>query len=334
MNHEALKRLLVWMEARGFSCFHIVRPENFAWLTGGGDNTVVIGESVAWLEIREEEVFLHTSRIEAQRILEEEATGIEEVIVYPWYALPTPGRPNDLEHDLTPLRLVLSPNEQERFRHLGRDVARALGEAMRAARPEWTEKKLAGAIAEEALALGIQPVVLLVAGEERISKHRHPLPKDRPLGRLSMAVICGRREGLVADLTRMLSFGHPDADMLYRKVLAVEAAALDATCPGATLGEVLAAIRDAYRKVGKPEALEEHHQGGIAGYRPREVLATPENGTVLEPGMAVAWNPSLPGAKAEDTLLITADGLEVLTFDPSWPMVEVAGRPRPDILRS
>ena len=48
--------------------------------------------------------------------------------------------------------------------------------------------------------------------------------------------------------------------------------------------------------------------------------------------MAVAWNPSLPGAKAEDTFLITRDGLENLTSDPNWPTVEVEGRRRPDLL--
>jgi len=100
------------------------------------------------------------------------------------------------------------------------------------------------------------------------------------------------------------------------------------------LGEVLSAIQGAYRAIGRPEAFEEHHQGGIAGYRPREVLATPGERTHLEEGMTVAWNPSLPGAKAEDTFLITRDGLENLTFDPNWPTVEVEGRRRPDLLLS
>ncbi|MCD6129021.1 M24 family metallopeptidase [Candidatus Bipolaricaulota bacterium] len=334
MNRHAMEKLHAWMEERGFPHFTVLRPENFAWLTGGGDNTVVAGEGVAWLEVVEGKVKLHTSRIEEGRLVAEEVTGIDEVVAYPWYAVPEPGRPSDLEHDLTPLRLALSPEEQERFRALGRDAAQALGEVVRAARPQWTERELAGEVAAALYARGIQPVVLLVAGEERIFKWRHPLPKDRPLGRLFMAVICGRREGLIANLTRLRSFGHPEAEGLYNKVLLVEAAALDATRPGATLGEVLSAIQGAYRAIGRPEAFEEHHQGGIAGYRPREVLATPGDGTRLDVGMAVAWNPSLPGAKAEDTFLITRDGLENLTFDPNWPTVEVEGRRRPDLLLS
>lgn len=315
------------MDSHGFPRFFIFRPENFAWLTGGGDNTVMIGEGVGWLEVGEK-VRLHTPRIEAARLVEEEA-GELGVVAYPWYTFPSPQSPSDLEHDLTPLRLVLSESEQERFRTLGKDASRALGEVLREAKPSWSELELAGAASEALYAKGIQPVVLLAAGEERASKYRHPLPKDRPLGRLCMAVICGRRDGLIANLTRMRSWRHPTVRELYRKVLHVEAAALEASRPGAPLDELLETIRQAYVEIGHPEAFQQHHQGGIAGYRPREVLAVPGEKAHLEVGMSLAWNPSLPGAKVEDTFLLTPAGLENLTVDPEWPLVEIKGRKRP-----
>jgi hypothetical protein len=34
---------------------------------------------------------------------------------------------------------------------------------------------------------------------------------------------------------------------------------------------------------------------------------------------ALAWNPSAPGVKTEDTVLLTPRGLEVLTTDGVWP---------------
>jgi hypothetical protein len=49
-------------------------------------------------------------------------------------------------------------------------------------------------------------------------------------------------------------------------------------------------------------------------------------------GSALAWNPSLPGTKLEDTVVVTPDGLETLTVDPDWPTVTVDGRARPDVL--
>ncbi len=223
MNAFALTRLRAWMAAQGFVRFFVQQPENFAWLSGGGDNTVVTFRPVAaWLEVTQDSVRLHASQIEAGRLLDEEVPGLE-VVRYPWHSPPTPQGPSDLEHDLTPLRLVLSPEEQARYRALGRDAATALGESLRFADPDWSEYELAGAIAEELLSKGIQPLVLLVAGEERLFRYRHPIPKQRPLGRLFMGVVCGRRHGLIANVSRLSSFGHPEAQRLNPADLLVEA---------------------------------------------------------------------------------------------------------------
>ncbi len=331
MNTTALARLRSWMQSQGFARFFVQQPENFAWLTGGGDNTVVSFRPVAaWLEVTPEHVRLHASQIEASRLLDEEVPGME-VVRYAWYSPPSSEGPSDVEHDLTPLRLVLSQEEQERYRVLGRDAATALGESIRFADPDWSEYDLAGAIAEELLSRGIQPLVLLVAGEERLFRYRHPIPKQRPLGRLFMGVICGRRHGLFANVSRLRSFGHPEARLLNEQICQVEAAALDACQPGVTLGEVLEKIRAGYGAIGRASEFENHHQGGLTGYRSREVLARPGNPTQLEVGMALAWNPSLPGAKVEDTFLLTEAGLENLTTDLKWPMMRVGERLRPAV---
>lgn len=317
------------MENHSFPRFFVQQPENFAWLTGGGDNTVVSFRPVsAWLEITSDTVRLHSSQIEAARLAEEEAPGLK-VVRYPWYSPPAAQGPSDLEHDLTPLRLVLSREEQDRYRALGLDAAAALGEGIRSAKPDWSEYELAGAIGEGLLSRGIQPLVLLVAGEERLFRHRHPIPKMRPLGRLCMGVVCGRRHGLIANVSRLRSFGHPEAKALHKHVCQVEAAALRASQTGATLGQVLEKIRAGYSAIGRAQEFENHHQGGLTGYRSREVLALPGNPTRLEAGMALAWNPSLPGAKVEDTFLLTETGLENLTPDPRWPMMTVDNRLRP-----
>lgn len=312
VNATALTRLRFWMENQGFLRFFVQHPENFAWLTGGGDNTLMGFRPVsAWLEITSEAVRLHSSQIEAGRLLEEEAPGVE-VVRYPWYSPLSGEGPTDLEHDLTPLRLVLTKEEQRRYRALGLDAAAALGECIRVADPGQSEYDLAGAIAEELLGKGIQPLVLLVAGEERIFRYRHPIPKQRPLGRLFMGVICGRRYGLIANVSRLRSFGHPEAKALGEHICQVEAAALEASRPGATLGEVLEKIRAGYKAIGRASEFENHHQGGLTGYRSREVLAR-------------------PGAKVEDTFLITENGLENLTPDPRWPMMRVEGCLRPTV---
>jgi hypothetical protein len=53
---------------------------------------------------------------------------------------------------------------------------------------------------------------------------------------------------------------------------------------------------------------------------------------VVRVGQAFAWNPWAPGAKVEDTCLLTTSGLDMLTVDPGWPTVTVGGRARPEVL--
>lgn len=39
MNQIALQKLRSWMNERGFERFFVQNPENFAWLSGGGETT-------------------------------------------------------------------------------------------------------------------------------------------------------------------------------------------------------------------------------------------------------------------------------------------------------
>jgi len=66
-----------------------------------------------------------------------------------------------------------------------------------------------------------------------------------------------------------------------------------------------------------------HHQGGPAGYEPREYVATPHSTDVVSAGQAYASNPSITGAKSEDTILVGEAGNEVLTATRDWPTLSV-----------
>jgi hypothetical protein len=160
-----------------------------------------------------------------------------------------------------------------------------------------------------------------------VATHRHPLPTAAPVGRLVMLVACARGGGLIANLTRFVSFGQPVDG--YDRLLAVEAAFLGATVPGARVGDVYAAGAAAYGARGfAPDEAERHHQGGPTGYETRDHLATAACDEVVEAWQAFAWNPSVPGAKVEDTVLAAPHGVEALTADPAWP----ARNGRPDVL--
>jgi antitoxin VapB len=177
--------------------------------------------------------------------------------------------------------------------------------------------------------------VLLVAGEQRLPRHRHPLPTAAPLGARAMLVVCGRRHGLICAVTRMRAFTPlaPAERTTYAGLLGVEAAYLDATRPGARIGDIVAAGAAAYAAHGfSADEWHAHHQGGPNGYTTRDYLASPATDHVATAQQAFAWNPSGGGFKVEDTVLATATGVEILSPDPDWPCVTIAGRQRPDVL--
>ncbi len=164
--------------------------------------------------------------------------------------------------------------------------------------------------------------------------YRHATATAEPIGDRAMLVFCGRRHGLYANLTRFVYFRQPTADgrRLIGDVATIEAASFAASTPGSTVEGVYDEIVAAYARAGHPGGEQFHHQGGTCGYLSREVVGRPGVGTPIEANTALAWNPSLPGAKIEDTVLTTDAGIEILTLDPSWPTVSVEGRPRPDVL--
>ena len=136
-------------------------------------------------------------------------------------------------------------------------------------------------------------------------RYRHPLPTLTPIRDRLMLVLVAERWGLHVAGTRMAWLGgdgrtHPADEQALRVLAAMRAA----TRPGATLGDLLQTAVTAYRAEGLEDEWTNHHQGGTIGYGPRERVATPGDPTVLEAGMAVAWNPSVPGGKAEATLLV------------------------------
>ena len=141
-----------------------------------------------------------------------------------------------------------------------------------------------------------------------------------------MLVVCGRRHGLIANVTRWVGASDAGEDAILR----VEAAFLEATKPGAQLEEVFAAGTAAYGAEGfGVDEWRRHHQGGPTGYAGRDPRATPSTRDLVQEHHAFAWNPSAPGVKVEDTVIATSDGIEVLTVDHRWPTQRVGSLERP-----
>lgn len=321
----------------------------FAWATAGGSNTVLLAAEtgVAEVAVTATHAYVLTDEIEAQRLQDEEVPTGYEWQVSPWAdasvrarfvsELAAGGavlsdRPATGEQPLPPdflrQRYCLMDSEIARYRDIGLLAAQAMTEVMTAARPGWTEYELAGAGAEALWARGLHPTLTLVANERRLPLYRHATPTRERLGKRAMLVFCARGYGLYANLTRFVHFAGAAPQPVSRALLEIEAAGLAACRPGTPLADVYAALDHAYRQHGFADGIRRHHQGGICGYLSREIVATPATAAPLAARMAIAFNPSLPGVKLEDTFLVSDGGLENLTRDPAWPAVAHEGRQR------
>lgn len=350
---DKLAAMRRWLELSGSGAIRLRGSDWFAWSTAGGSSTVLLTAEtgVAEVLVTPRQAWILTDEIEAERLRHEEVPTGYEWHVVPWArperrelfvddvaggARIMSDKPGGRMEEFLPEsclveRMTLHPSEQARYREVGLLAAEAMSEVMFAARPDWTEWELAGAGAEALWGRGLHPALTLAAGEVRLPKYRHATPSRERLGAEAMMVFCARGRGLFANLTRIVRFGAPGESQRRVDVSLriVEAAGLQACIPGQPLSSVYHALAKAYKAQGHHDAIRAHHQGGITGYAARELLAQPGTAALLHDGMALAFNPSLPGGKIEDTFLLRSGILENLTLDPTWPTVMHAGRQRP-----
>jgi Xaa-Pro aminopeptidase len=353
IKRERLQRLLMQHNA---DAVWLTQTANVAWLTGGNRSYIDAASDygVASLLVTPEQRYVLTNTIEGERLRSEEGFADWEIVAEPWFESPArfaelaqglrvlADRPQpdtiDISQELIELRAPLTPPEIDRYRSLGRDAGAALARVAKAVERGMTEHQIAGLIAREAFAIGAFPTVVLVAADERTHTTRHPLPTGKAVDRVVMMVLCARRQGLIANLTRLIHFG-PISQELRQRIAAVgqiDATAIAATRPGAQVSEIFRQIQAAYAATGFGDEWRNHHQGGACSYGGRDYVATPDSQELVNAPQAFAWNPSIPGAKSEDTVLISDAGAEILTASPDWPLqrFEIGGHTieRPDVL--
>jgi Xaa-Pro aminopeptidase len=354
---ERLRGLISEKQAGGIL---LSRRSTFAWLTCGGQNYVVAASEggVGSLLVTKDAVYIVSNNIENHRLLEEETVGLPvEPVSYPWELestekpaaikkilagnpLAADGAEGDLDvtTDLMHLRHPLLPPEVDRYRELGRETEAVMVKVCRSLKPGMTEYQVAAKLAEGCLEIGLDATVRLVAFDERIEKYRHPIPTGKKLEARAMVVLCARRAGLIANLTRLVNFKPVDADLRRRHdaVCRVDTAFNLASKPGAMLSDIFARGVAQYEAEGYGDEWRLHHQGGTTGYEGRDVKGSPGCEVCLHAPTAVAWNPSIRGTKSEDTFLVTDAGVENLTVSKDWPQVQsetdLGTRERCDIL--
>lgn len=343
---EKARRVRSLLTHLNLSAVLLRRVSGFAWLTGGLDDHVNVASEtgVASLLVTPERTYLFTTNIEAERLWREEGlrNAGYELVVNNWWQDPAPWSKlvsgpigadgnypgvQNISGELARLRYSLTGDEIERFRWLGRTTGGILQEVTAGLTPGLTEHEIAGRLAGPLLTQGIWPTVLLVATDERVYDYRHPIPIDKRLERYAMTVIGARRWGLCVSATRLVHIGPVPAE-LRRKSQAtavIDATFYTASRPGAHVADIFRRAQAAYAAAGYADEWTKHHQGGACGYEARDYRGLPDSNEVVVANQAFAWNPSISGAKGEDTIIVSdaganGAGFEVISAAPGWPM--------------
>ena len=358
---EKEARLLAYMRDRNLDAVVFAMERNFNWITAGSENNIVhaqheAGEKLVFLRRGPQTLdkYCVCPNFEYARLRDEELDGMgyrfkpfvwhegETAVLKALLANRRTAADDDLGSEIegvTPgpiatvadqdLHFPLTAPEVKKLKWLGRKTVEILGRLARAIEPGMTEFDLQYLVAKEFWYEDIFPTVILTAVDERPVKYKHTLPVGARLEHYANLNVCVRKWGLVVSTSRLVWLGEENEELVRLRTMfdqnaRIAAAMWHASKPGATLGSVIRAARDAYAEVGQADQWDAHHLGGMIAYIERIALAGPDDPTEIIEGMALAWNPTVRGAKVEDTFIVTRDGPDpVSPVLDDWPAIEV-----------
>ena len=344
-----LSKIRALMSERGFDSVLIEKQMNYSWLCGGrGFISLASENSCGQLLVTKDDVYLLSNNIEKNRLATEECPGIAiKSLDFLWYEeakrpgiLAEYGGKNmatdtTLAAEFFAWRTILDKDEIDTFKTHGPEIGRILEKVTLALKPGMTEFDYAGELSRAYWAQGYEPITLIIAFDERVMKHRHPMPTALPLKNHVLGVVCIRYKGLIFSTSRLVYFGKQLPDDLAAKAKAVvdiDGKMIAATRPGAKGSDIFALLAKGYADHGYPGEEKLHHQGGLTGYAARENRAMPHLHTEVMLNQAYAWNPTITGTKSEDTIIVEADKNTMVTHTGEWKYTECSGYLRPDII--
>jgi Xaa-Pro aminopeptidase len=220
------------------------------------------------------------------------------------------------------LRMIKDAGEIERIRASVIANSAALEEALKRFKIGMRESDLAAEIDYRNRKLGADGPsfdTIVAAGERSALPHAHA-GATRIAAGILLIDMGTFRDGYASDMTRMAHIGAaaPKYKRTYRAVLEAQLAAIDVVRPGVTTSAVDRAARGTLKRHGLEREFV-HSTGHGLGL---EIHETPRIGrkdkTKLEAGMAITIEPGVyiegwGGIRIEDTVLVTANGCEILT---------------------
>lgn len=221
------------------------------------------------------------------------------------------------------LRMVKSTDELATIRASVLLNSAALEHALENFTPAMTEVDLAAEINYRMRLLGADGTsfdTIVASGVRTALPHAHPTEHPISANELLLIDMGANVSGYASDMTRTYAVGKIDAKSrrIYRAVLESQLAAINAIKPGVTCAAVDRAARKVLQGYGM-DKLFIHSTGHGLGL---EIHERPRIGrkdmTKLEPGMAITVEPGVyqegvGGVRIEDTVVVTATGVDILT---------------------
>ncbi len=230
----------------------------------------------------------------------------------------------DLASLIDEMRLIKTDEEIAILRRNGRLSAEAIKQAMLASRPGVYEYEIEAAAVYYILkggARGPAYAPIIGSGPNTCIQHYNKNSRRVEAGDLILMDFGADLDQLCMDITRTWPVSgkfSPEQKEVYEIVLTVEKACLEAYRPGITAEDV----RQHVERVLKEKKMDGRGlRGGIGHYVGLSTHDVGPAGVPLRPGMVFAIEPALYyperniGIRIEDTVLITAEGCEVLTQD-------------------
>ncbi|HLM98892.1 MAG TPA: Xaa-Pro peptidase family protein [Bryobacteraceae bacterium] len=220
-------------------------------------------------------------------------------------------------------RMIKSAAEIAAIRRSVELNSRAFEQIAKRIRPGMRETELAAELDYRVRRQGAEGPAfetIVAAGPRTALPHARPTTAKLPANSMVLVDMGAMLDGYASDMTRMLFLGTaaPRIKQMYAAVLEAQLAAIDAVRPGVKAQ----AVDRAARRVLARHHLERafvHSTGHGLGL---EIHEPPRVGkkekTVLVKGMAITIEPGvylegLGGIRIEDTVVVTANGCEVLT---------------------
>lgn len=334
------------MAEKGWDAVYISKSEHFAWITAGGDNIVTryCEGGVCAIVVTQKGRYFICNNIETQRMLVEEKLGelgFEERSCY-WFEnktaaflaeltgggklaadIPMPGA-DDADPVLLEREKTLCDNEVARYVQMGKLFAPVIENFMATVRPGDTEIQIAGGLSAAMWAAGLEPVLLLVAADERIYSYRHAIPTHKKLEKFLMISCNARYKGLITKITRMAYFGDLPQELReqYEKTAHIENVMAAASKPGVDELEIFEMSKKLYAEAGYPEMWKVHHQGGPQSYTNGFYLMNQDVHGKIRLHEVYGYNPSITGTKTEDAFIVTEDGPLFVTYPVIFPAIK------------